>query len=236
MKQNQVKWQVWLAVRAVYGLQTTPRLVHLPELWWILPIPVKNQRARLAHITPDKRSDEQVATGILTVDLMGPFPASYPKRFRYALVGAFRGKLADTGAPAPLFPVSIPLKPKEGKTVAEAIRTSILFIESVHTGMYAEGKRVHTILSDKGSEFENKDVVDVLADMAVYQTFLWRNRSECENSKTSHETTTRVRIPEGNMVVTRPQIYNSTFAMQDPIESLGNARIGRVCCSQDSFR
>eukprot|EP00971_Amphidinium_carterae_P115490 2287227-Amphidinium_carterae.1 len=89
---------------------------------------------------------------------MGPFPASYPRKFTYALVGAFRGRLSDTGAPAPLFPVSIPLKSKEGKNVAEAIRTSILFIESVHTGMYAEGKRVHSILSVKGSKFENKDV------------------------------------------------------------------------------
>eukprot|EP00971_Amphidinium_carterae_P109302 2164202-Amphidinium_carterae.2 len=63
---------------------------------------------------------------------------------------------------------------KEGKQVVEAIRTSILLVESVHTGMYAEGKRVHTILSDKGSEFENKEVSDVLADLAVYQTFTSR--------------------------------------------------------------
>eukprot|EP00971_Amphidinium_carterae_P154883 3071205-Amphidinium_carterae.2 len=106
-------------------------------------------------------------TGVLTVDLMEPFPVSYPKKFRYALVGAFR----DTGAPAPLFPVSVPLRSNEAKNVAEAIRTSILFIESVHTGMYAEGKRIHAILSDKGSEFENKDVVDMLADLAVFQSF-----------------------------------------------------------------
>eukprot|EP00971_Amphidinium_carterae_P229771 4559325-Amphidinium_carterae.1 len=37
--------------------------------------------------------------------------------------------------------------------------------------MYAKGKRVSTILPDKGSEFENKEVFDVLADLAVYQTF-----------------------------------------------------------------
>eukprot|EP00971_Amphidinium_carterae_P342916 6482387-Amphidinium_carterae.1 len=65
---------------------------------------------------------------------MGPFPVSYPKKFKYALVGAFRGKLADTGLPAPLLPLSIPLKSKEGRVVAEAIKKAILFVESVHTG------------------------------------------------------------------------------------------------------
>eukprot|EP00971_Amphidinium_carterae_P019992 394072-Amphidinium_carterae.2 len=109
-------------------------------------------------------------TGLLTVDLMGPFPMSYPKKFKYALVGAFRGKLADNGLPAPLFPLSVPLKSKEGHIVAAKIKKAILFVESVHTSMYVEGKRVFTALSDKGGEFENKKVQDVLNDLMVFQT------------------------------------------------------------------
>eukprot|EP00971_Amphidinium_carterae_P071967 1423197-Amphidinium_carterae.2 len=46
---------------------------------------------------------------------MGPFPTSYPKKFKYALVGAYRGRLAETGLPSPLLPRSIPIKNKEGK-------------------------------------------------------------------------------------------------------------------------
>eukprot|EP00971_Amphidinium_carterae_P250934 4981427-Amphidinium_carterae.1 len=53
--------------------------------------------------------DELKKTHILTIDLMGPFPPSYPKKFKYALVGAYRGKLAETGLPSPLLPLSIPL-------------------------------------------------------------------------------------------------------------------------------
>eukprot|EP00971_Amphidinium_carterae_P147862 2930883-Amphidinium_carterae.1 len=48
-------------------------------------------------------------THILTVDLMGPFPPSYPKKFQYALVGAYRGKVAETGLPSALLPISVPL-------------------------------------------------------------------------------------------------------------------------------
>eukprot|EP00971_Amphidinium_carterae_P227383 4510098-Amphidinium_carterae.1 len=76
-------------------------------------------------------SSELQNAGVLTVDLMGPFSVSYPRKFKYALVGAFGERLSDTGAPAPLFLVSISPKSKEGKNVAEAIRTSILFMESV---------------------------------------------------------------------------------------------------------
>eukprot|EP00971_Amphidinium_carterae_P307742 6116174-Amphidinium_carterae.1 len=64
---------------------------------------------------------------------MGPFPPSYPKKFKYALIGAYRGKLADTGLPSPLLPISIPVKSKEGREVSEAVRRAILMIESLHT-------------------------------------------------------------------------------------------------------
>eukprot|EP00971_Amphidinium_carterae_P014236 281073-Amphidinium_carterae.1 len=30
-------------------------------MWWILPIPLKNQRSKLPKISPNKRSDEQVS-------------------------------------------------------------------------------------------------------------------------------------------------------------------------------
>eukprot|EP00971_Amphidinium_carterae_P024113 476173-Amphidinium_carterae.1 len=70
---------------------------------------------------------------MLTVDLMGPFSPSYPKKFKCALVGAYRGKIADTGLPSPLLPISIPVKSKEGKEVSEAFRQAILMIESLHT-------------------------------------------------------------------------------------------------------
>eukprot|EP00971_Amphidinium_carterae_P276176 5480403-Amphidinium_carterae.2 len=85
---------------------------------------------------------------------MGPFPPSYPRKFKYALVGAYRGRLADTGLPAPLLPISLPLKSKR-KDVAEAVRKSILMIESLHTGLYEEGKRILVVFSDRGSEFMN---------------------------------------------------------------------------------
>eukprot|EP00971_Amphidinium_carterae_P122470 2424874-Amphidinium_carterae.1 len=32
-----------------------------PSMWWILPVPLLEQRSRLRKITPHKRSDEQVA-------------------------------------------------------------------------------------------------------------------------------------------------------------------------------
>eukprot|EP00971_Amphidinium_carterae_P301052 5981730-Amphidinium_carterae.2 len=77
-------------------------------------------------------------THILTVDLMGPFTPSYPRKFQYALIGAYRGRVAETGLPSSLLPLSVPLKSKEGPHVAEAIRKAVLFIESVHTGLYEE--------------------------------------------------------------------------------------------------
>eukprot|EP00971_Amphidinium_carterae_P143782 2849018-Amphidinium_carterae.1 len=69
---------------------------------------------------------------------MGPFPPSYPRKFQYALVGAYRGKVAETGLPSALLPISVPLKSKNGPVVAEAIRRAILFVESVHTALYEE--------------------------------------------------------------------------------------------------
>eukprot|EP00971_Amphidinium_carterae_P074162 1465679-Amphidinium_carterae.1 len=86
---------------------------------------------------------------------MGPFPPSYPRKFKYALVGAYRGKLAETGLPSPLLPISIPVKSKEGKEVAEAVRQAVLTIESLHPGLYKEGKRILVVFSDRGSEFMN---------------------------------------------------------------------------------
>eukprot|EP00971_Amphidinium_carterae_P146757 2908533-Amphidinium_carterae.1 len=89
-------------------------------------------------------------THILIVDLMGPFPPSYPMKFQYALIGAYRGRVAETGLPSALLPLSIPLKRKEGSHVAEAIRKAVVFVESVHTGMYEE---------------------DVMNDLAIQQSF-----------------------------------------------------------------
>eukprot|EP00971_Amphidinium_carterae_P169928 3366901-Amphidinium_carterae.1 len=80
---------------------------------------------------------------------MGPFPPSYPRKFKYALVGVYRGKLAETGLPSPLLPLSIPLKSKEGKEVAEAVRKAILMIESLHTGLHEEGTRIFVVFSDR---------------------------------------------------------------------------------------
>eukprot|EP00971_Amphidinium_carterae_P132786 2629849-Amphidinium_carterae.1 len=79
--------KIWLAVRAVYIRPTSraeimgakPRCqvacefkvdnhvyslkqsVLAPGLWWILPIPLAEQRHKLPKISPDHRSDEQVA-------------------------------------------------------------------------------------------------------------------------------------------------------------------------------
>eukprot|EP00971_Amphidinium_carterae_P046754 921240-Amphidinium_carterae.1 len=100
-------------------------------------------------------------THILTVDLMGPFPPRYPKKFKYALVGAYRGRLAETGLPSPLLPLSTPIKNKEGKEVAEGVRKAMLMIESLHTGIYEEGKRILVVFSDRGSEFMNRHVTDI---------------------------------------------------------------------------
>eukprot|EP00971_Amphidinium_carterae_P033841 666490-Amphidinium_carterae.3 len=97
---------------------------------------------------------------------MGPFPPSYPKKFQYALIGAYRGKVAETGLPSPL--PSVPLKTKEGPEVADAIRK---FIESLHTGMYEEGKRIFVVFSDSWSEFKNPHVTDILNDLAIHQDF-----------------------------------------------------------------
>eukprot|EP00971_Amphidinium_carterae_P112123 2220751-Amphidinium_carterae.1 len=87
---------------------------------------------------------------------MGPFPPSYPRKFQYALIEAYRGRVAEAGLPSSLLPLSVPLRNKKGPHVAEAIRKAVLFVESVHTGLYEEGKRILTVLSDKGSEFENR--------------------------------------------------------------------------------
>eukprot|EP00971_Amphidinium_carterae_P092999 1841116-Amphidinium_carterae.1 len=110
-------------------------------------------------------------THILTVDLMGPFPPNYPKKFKYALVGAYRGKLAETGLPSPLLPLAIPIKSKEGKEVAEAVRKAILMIESLHTGLYEEGKISFVVFSDRGSEFMNRHMTDNLNNLAIHQDF-----------------------------------------------------------------
>eukprot|EP00971_Amphidinium_carterae_P191695 3803761-Amphidinium_carterae.1 len=71
---------------------------------------------------------------------MGPFPPSYPKKFQYALIGTYEGKVAETGLPSSLLPISV--QSKKGPVVADAIRRAIFFVESVHTGLYEEGKRI----------------------------------------------------------------------------------------------
>eukprot|EP00971_Amphidinium_carterae_P291476 5786409-Amphidinium_carterae.2 len=79
--------KIWLAVRAVYGLRAAPKLweqsrdakfatcefkvdkktyslkqsVLAPSMWWILPIPLSEQKHKLPKITRDKGSDEQVS-------------------------------------------------------------------------------------------------------------------------------------------------------------------------------
>eukprot|EP00971_Amphidinium_carterae_P007487 148572-Amphidinium_carterae.1 len=37
------------------------RHILAPSMWWILPIPLAEQRHKLPKISPDHRSDEQVA-------------------------------------------------------------------------------------------------------------------------------------------------------------------------------
>eukprot|EP00971_Amphidinium_carterae_P319680 6353578-Amphidinium_carterae.1 len=78
---------------------------------------------------------------------------------------------AETGLPSSFLPLYVPLKSKEGPVVVEAIRRAILFVESVHTALYEEGKRIFVVFSDNGSEFNNRHVTDVLHDMAVHQNF-----------------------------------------------------------------
>eukprot|EP00971_Amphidinium_carterae_P267496 5306293-Amphidinium_carterae.1 len=90
--------------------------------------------------------DELKKTHILTIDLMGRLPS-------------------------PLLPLSIPLKSKEGKEVAEAVRKAVLMIESLHTGIYEEGKRIFVVFSDRGSEFMNRHMTDALNNLAVHQDF-----------------------------------------------------------------
>eukprot|EP00971_Amphidinium_carterae_P045394 893177-Amphidinium_carterae.1 len=51
---------------------------------------VQYAKEQMDRLGDTESPDELKKTYILTVDLMEPFPPSYPKKFKYALVGAYR--------------------------------------------------------------------------------------------------------------------------------------------------
>ena len=114
---------------------------------------------------------EHRATGVLTLDIAGPLPESVNDKYRYILVGAYRGTSADGGGPTKLLPLAIPLVHKNAESTLKAVKRMVAFVESLNTVIFAAGRRVLRIHSDRGGEFENEMLKGYCDAALITQTF-----------------------------------------------------------------